>query len=216
MAADDEEEDEREEREKAMILKRETRGKSREKLLDHLKNKCQGVYKPQKLQKISKEISNYMERKAELEAELERLGVKQDKLTDRNVDNTNKNRKTGVSLEKKVNFEGTKEILATKSEEKRKSVLVDNLEEKEEIFVLRETLSDDQNISITESQKRIEIELKIKKLEDKKSRLKKEIEENEKIIRRKVLKHIFNNYDEIIKEKGGNVFVNNITEDNNN
>src|SRR6185437_2488736 len=43
----------------------------------------------------------------------------------------------------------------------------------------------------------------IAELQNKKERLKKEIAEKEKIIHQKVLKHIFNNYQEISQELGG-------------
>jgi len=48
---------------------------------------------------------------------------------------------------------------------------------------------------------------KVKELEDKKARLKKEITDKEKVIRQKVLKHIFNNISDISNELGGDIFL---------
>jgi len=48
---------------------------------------------------------------------------------------------------------------------------------------------------------------KLKELEDKKARLKKEIADKEKVIRQKVLKHIFNNISDISNELGGDIFL---------
>nr|CAG8484491.1 10660_t:CDS:10 [Entrophospora candida] len=55
------------------------------------------------------------------------------------------------------------------------------------------------------------IEIKNKKLESKRARLKRKAEGKERIIRQKILKHIFNNYVEINKELGGNVFLSSVT-----
>jgi len=51
--------------------------------------------------------------------------------------------------------------------------------------------------------------------QDKKAQLKKEIQEKEKVIRQKALKHIFHNYQEISRELGGDVFLNSVTGDHN-
>jgi hypothetical protein len=53
----------------------------------------------------------------------------------------------------------------------------------------------------------------IAELQDKKERLQKEIAEKEKIIHQKVLKHIFNNYEAINKELGGDIFLNSVAGD---
>src|SRR5207249_3312821 len=66
------------------------------------------------------------------------------------------------------------------------------------------------NIGIIEKEKLGE---RITQLQDKKERLEKEIAEKEKVIRQKVLKHIFNNYSEISKELGGNVFLGSVIGD---
>jgi hypothetical protein len=50
-------------------------------------------------------------------------------------------------------------------------------------------------------------------LQDKKSRLQREISEKETAIRQKVLKHIFNNYQNISQELGGGVFLTSVTGD---
>jgi methylphosphotriester-DNA--protein-cysteine methyltransferase len=51
---------------------------------------------------------------------------------------------------------------------------------------------------------------KTKELEDKKDRLRREIADKEKIIRQKVLKHIFNNIDNISNELGGDIFMDSV------
>ncbi|CAJ0761339.1 15541_t:CDS:2 [Entrophospora sp. SA101] len=56
---------------------------------------------------------------------------------------------------------------------------------------------------------------RITQLEEKKEKLKKEIQEKEKIIRQKVLKHIFNNYYEINNILGGDFFISSIIGDDN-
>ncbi|CAG8579574.1 5241_t:CDS:2 [Cetraspora pellucida] len=54
---------------------------------------------------------------------------------------------------------------------------------------------------------------KIKELEDKKDKLRKEIAEKEKIIRQKVLKHIFENYQEVKGELGGDKLMESVVDD---
>jgi len=58
---------------KALSLERKKnkRVKSREKLLEHLKNDCQDTYKPPKLAELSSEIVQFMEKKKKSERELE-------------------------------------------------------------------------------------------------------------------------------------------------
>ncbi|CAG8596108.1 6974_t:CDS:2 [Paraglomus brasilianum] len=63
--------------------------------------------------------------------------------------------------------------------------------------------------------RREEYEKMIAQLQDKKEQLRKEIAEKEKVIRQKVLKHIFNNYEVINKELGGNIFLSSVTGDHN-
>ncbi|KLL04521.1 MAG: hypothetical protein MRERV_20c053, partial [Mycoplasmataceae bacterium RV_VA103A] len=60
------------EREAKIENRKETRGKSREVLLEHLEKVChKGPYQPSKLQKLSDEISVYMEQKIKKKEELE-------------------------------------------------------------------------------------------------------------------------------------------------
>ncbi|CAG8687906.1 21210_t:CDS:2 [Racocetra persica] len=54
---------------------------------------------------------------------------------------------------------------------------------------------------------------RIKELEDKKTKLQREIAEKEKTIRQKILKCIFNNYKEISGELGDDIFLNSVTDD---
>lgn len=68
------------------------------------------------------------------------------------------------------------------------------------------TESDATNIGIGE---------RIVQLEGKKERLEKEISEKEKTIRQKVLKHIFNNYEGISNELGGDIFMESVIGDHN-
>jgi Leucine-rich repeat (LRR) protein len=61
----------------------------------------------------------------------------------------------------------------------------------------------------------IEIGEKIAHLENIKERLQREIAEKEKIIRQKVLKHILNNYESITEQLGGETFLTNLADDDN-
>ena len=84
-----------------------------------------------------------------------------------------------------------------KSENNQTKPITENLEE-------NQTEDKDNKVEII-STKEV-----IAQLQDKKERLKKEIEEKEKIIRQKILKHIFNNYQAISQELGGDVFLNSV------
>lgn len=64
-----------------------------------------------------------------------------------------------------------------------------------------------ENLIIIEKEKRDKM---IAELQSKKERLQKEISEKEKIIHQKILKHIFNNYEAINEELGGNIFLNSV------
>jgi len=58
-----------------LALNKEDRESSRRKILDHLKESCQSIYKPKKLQELSNEIAtdyfDYLKMKEEFERELE-------------------------------------------------------------------------------------------------------------------------------------------------
>ena len=68
----------------------------------------------------------------------------------------------------------------------------------------------EQSFIIIEKEKRDKI---IAELQSKKERLQKEITEKEKVIHQKVLKHIFNNYEAINKELGGDIFLDSVAGD---
>ena len=53
----------------------------------------------------------------------------------------------------------------------------------------------------------------IAQLQNKREKLQREIETKEKVIRQKVLKHIFHNYSDINKELGGDIFLNSVIGD---
>ncbi|RHZ35884.1 GTPase [endosymbiont GvMRE of Glomus versiforme] len=61
----------------------------------------------------------------------------------------------------------------------------------------------------------ISINESIAQLQNTKARLEKEIQEKEKTIRQKVLKHIFNNYEGISKELGGDIFLSSVAGEHN-
>jgi len=171
-------------------LNKNKRIKSREKLLNHLNESCQSVYNPPNLKNLSKEIAadylQYIEKKNELEEELRKSKASKSSSADNQF----------------IKTQGSKNV--SKESNKVESTIE---KEKEPPEIEQEpTTVENNNLAIG----------KIKELEDKKTRLKKEIEEKERIIRQKVLKHILNNYDGINNELGGNFFLDNITEDNNN
>lgn len=163
------------------------RTRSRKMLLDHLKKTCQEVsYKPKKLQDLSSDIVDYMEKKKELEEELRKLSFKETKPVD------------AQTPEIRNNESRSENVLSQSS----KVELIK--EEKQEA----ETSGD--NIGIIDKKEHDKI---IAELQDKKERLKKQIQNKEKAIRQKVLEHIFNNYSEISKESGGETFLSSVKGD---
>ena len=168
------------------------RNKSREKILKHLNKNCQEDYNPEKLQKLSNEIANdyfqYLEKKEELEAELKKL------------------RSSRTNLDKKTktlkNEENENKLESTSPE----SIVNEPSTDKEEKESAKENQERDEKLVIGE---------KIAQLEDKKDRLRKEIAEKERVIRQKVLKHIFSNYGDISNELGGDIFLGSVIGDHN-
>jgi len=204
--------------ENELDLNKIARNKSREKILNHLEKNYRGVsYKPPKLQELSAEIIDYMERKIKLKKDLEELKSSEfkqeekktkpiirgdeNKLSDLGRDNSTEStlkEEESVNLaEKKLVTNGSRSLIA---------------ESGSSIDAKRKVQSQEIVASATNS----EVEKEIRKLESKREELKKEIQEKEKIIRQKVLEHIFNNYGNITNIQGGDNFINNVTEDNNN
>ncbi|MCE8167817.1 MAG: 50S ribosome-binding GTPase [Candidatus Moeniiplasma glomeromycotorum] len=166
------------------------RVKSREKVIEYLnKNNCQGIpYKPPKLEKLSKEIADdYFEYlKKKEELEEELKKIKANTVVSTNIQPT-KTQYGEDKMEKVLDVDNEVESRVESAIEKKQEV--------------------NDSLAIGE---------RIKELEDKKTRLKREITEKERIIRQKVLKHIFNNYDGVSNEMGGGIFLASVTEDNNN
>jgi GTPase SAR1 family protein len=170
-------------------LNKRKRTESRKIVLGHLKDSCQekkDAYKPPKLQELSTEITDYMESKLKLEEELRKL----------------KNNEQSSTINQPLKFEESKNKLENISEEISK----------DESSIEKEKKSIEDNQEITTRNDNLAIG-KIKELENKKARLKKEILEKEKIIRQKVLKHIFNNYKEISSELGGDILMESVVDE---
>ncbi|CAG8462996.1 39496_t:CDS:10 [Gigaspora margarita] len=113
------------------------------------------------------------------------------------VDNSPSDKKLRKNSRKKILDHLQKTCQEDYNPEKLKSLRVEKEElptEKEEKFAV------------------IEVKAVIAQLQDKKEKLQKEIAEKEKKIRQKVLKHIFNNYQEIKQEIGGNIFLDSVTD----
>jgi GTP-binding protein EngB required for normal cell division len=165
--------------EEKLEINQNKRSKSRGKLLEHLTKTCQGdAYKPQKLQGLSTEIADDMDKllesRRELEAELAKLATNNSSLVDHQL--------AGVasSENKLTNISNKSETVVTKNNERK---------------------------PITDAEDKLAIGEKITRLENVREKLEKEIAEKEKVIRQKVLKHIFDNYGAINNEIGGDIFL---------
>jgi len=166
------------------------RNRSRQILFDHLNKNCQKApYKPKKLQSLSSDIIEYIERKKELEKELRKLSFKETKSV-----------VGSKSFEIKDDENRSENILSQSSK-------IELVEEEKQAVEASEN-----KLEIIDER---EYEKMIAELQDKEKRLRKEIEEKEKKIRQKVLEHIFNNYGEISKESGGETFLNSVKGDHN-
>jgi lipopolysaccharide export LptBFGC system permease protein LptF len=164
-------------------LNKGKRDKSRKILLKHLNENCQETsYKPEKLTQLGNEIVVYMERKIELQKELNGLIFKEEKPTSRQ----------------------TPQLASSQNKPESNSDKSNQIE-----FLEKEKPSSEKEgeLRIVNPQELIA------QLQDKKEQLLKEIAEKEKIIRQKVLKHIFNNYEAINKELGGDIFLNSVAGD---
>jgi len=162
-----------------------TRGKSRDKILGHLKKTCQEIYNPPKLQDLSKEITEDMDKLLQSRKELEE---EMTKLKTSSVSSTN-----------------SPFLKATNITKHSASSSKPNTD-KESSEIPEFTAEDYDSITTIAIGK-------IKELEDKKIKLKKEIKEKERIIRQKVLKHILNNYKEISSELGSDIFMESVVGD---
>lgn len=163
------------------------RKQSRAKLLDHLDKICQTDYRPEKLKELSNEIADDMDKLLQSRKELEE-----------EMEKLKASQSSSISIQpSKVNE------LENISETDKKTESVD---EKESVKHEQESKTEDDNLAVGE---------KVKELEDKRAKLKKEIAEKEKSIRQKVLKHIFNNYKEISGELGGDILMESVVGEHN-
>ncbi|CFW93320.1 putative Non-specific protein-tyrosine kinase [endosymbiont DhMRE of Dentiscutata heterogama] len=193
-----------------------TRSKSREILLKHLKKVCQNQespYQPSKLQKLSDDIFSYMEEKIrkrkELEEKRKRLGLEIKRKEEVKV--TNIQVSTAIKNDEN-DFKG----ISQSGTESNETKLLSQQEEKTPVLkifsAVRKSLERSGDIK-TNLKKRTDIlREEIKELEEVK-KLKEEIAEKEETIRKEVLKHIFNNYNEIAEVAGGNTFISSIVGD---
>jgi hypothetical protein len=156
--------------------------------LDHLDKSCQEDYKPEKLEKLSNEIAGDYFQYLEKKNELE------EELKKLRSDETS--------------FASNQFLKSERS--KLESISLES--DKSEASVIREENSPPSNQEMDDN---LVIGEKIAQLEDKKDRLKKEIAEKERIIRQKVLKHIFSNYGDISNELGGDIFLGSVIGDHN-
>ena len=169
-------------------MNKEDREDSQEILLEHLKENCQGEpYRPEKLTQLSDEIKDIYSEYLEKKKELE----EEIKRLNSGSGQISIAPQTSLSQVGNVNTPDNQAELS--SEKERQD----------------ETRT---NIMIIEKK---EYEKMIAELQSKKERLKKEIAEKEKIIHQKVLKHIFNNYQEISQELGGDIFLSSVAGDHN-
>lgn len=186
-------------------INRNKRVKSREKLLKHLAENWHEDYKPPKLAQLSTEIAGdyfqYLQKKEELQKELDDLRTrKQTKLN------------SGQASEIETNENKPSEFSAGSSK-------VELANERIELTVEKKEQTDNnQKLKFEEVMTSIEVKGKITQqktvqLENKTNKLKKEIQEKEELVCQKVLKHIFNNYEGIIKIRGGDSLLDNIIED---
>ncbi|RHZ35876.1 SH3 domain-containing protein [endosymbiont GvMRE of Glomus versiforme] len=196
---DDEDKEERIEREELISESKSRRNKSREILLEHLNKNCQKtLYKPGKLIQLSNDIADdyfqYLKKKEELQKELDKLKSEEDNPISVQVleDQVSKKNSSKSSQFLKSIIEVTNCCKRSRKEEK-------------------DDVSEEDNVGTGI----IGINEIIAQLQDRKAKLRKEIEEKEKTIRQKVLKHIFNNYQAISKELGGDIFLNSVAGDNN-
>src|SRR6185312_3298208 len=160
------------------------RNKSREKILKHLNKNCQEDYNPEKLQKLSNEIANDYFQYLEKKEELE---AELKKLRDSKEDSIYNQ------------FSKTEE-----DENKSENISLESARNESLLELVEDSQTIDNNLVIGE---------KIAQLEDKKDRLRKEIAEKERVIRQKVLKHIFNDIENISNELGGDVFLTSVIGD---
>ncbi|CAI2187248.1 8620_t:CDS:1 [Funneliformis geosporum] len=189
-AADNEDENKKKRREKLMNLNEKARNKSREILLEHLSKVSQGEpYNPANLKELSQEIADdyfqYLKKKEELQKELDEEMKKL----------SSKISQSSVALQTSSGQSSSIDIPILKDSQTELELGEERQAKVEEKVLIIEKKEHDQIIA---------------ELQDKKARLKKEIAEKEKIIHQKVLKHIFNNYEAINKELGGNIFLNSV------
>lgn len=110
-------------------------------------------------------------------------------------------------MKKKEDLEEEMKKIKTSSTDTQSPKIEDNGDKLENVSEAEDIKGNDQELADMEGNDDLAIGEKITQLEDKKAKLKKEIAEKERIIRQKVLKHIFNNIDNISNELGGDFFM---------
>lgn len=169
--------------EEELEFNKEDREKSREILLEHLNKISQGEpYKPDKLKELSEDIADDYFQYLKKKEELQK-----------ELDEEMK-RLSSQSSQSSISQASSSQV----ADDNQAELTTEEKEKPAEI---------EQNPIIIGKEKYEKI---IAELQDKKERLKKEIAEKEKIIHQKVLKHIFNNYEAINKELGGDIFLNSV------
>jgi len=165
---------------------KDIRGKSRGKLLDHLSKSCQEDYNPEKLKELSKDIAeDYFQ-----------------------------------YLEKKRKLAEELRNLKVHSKSSADSQLLEIENTSKESNKSESVVEEEKKISGVDQESKVEVDdlavgEKTKHWEDIKEKLEREIKEKEKIIRQKVLKHIFNNIDNISDELGGDIFMESVVGEHN-
>lgn len=169
----------------SLSYKKKRRTKSREKILSHLKKNCQGD-------------SYKPEKLARLSKEIVNFMDSKIKLKE--------------ELEKLVP-EGSRLTEAQDFEsegDKSESENIFTKNDKTELSLGKKQINKNQT-----KENDSDVEARITKLEIEIKKLEKGIKKNEEIIRQKILKHIFNNYDRIVSVAGGEILIDKLSGDNN-
>jgi hypothetical protein len=215
-------------RETKIENRKKTRSTSRKLLIEYLQKICltqTKEYKPQKLQKLSAEIFDYMQTKieskkklAEKEAKRKRLeeeakkaeeakkkqaeieSISEQSSATEDSENKPERKSNRLKLKTWIKFPSLKKDLKKKGKEKK-----DN----------QESESSKNNPKVITKLKITALENELKELLETK-KLIEEIQEKDGLIRQKVLGHILHNYDDITKVQGSDNFIKTIIGDSNN
>jgi predicted GTPase len=203
--AKNESEDRKRKREEKIADRKTARRKSREILLNHLQQICQGQkspYKPAKLEKLSEEIFTYMEEKIKKREELE--------------EKESKKMAEGRKAKEVEKEHGQKSILKSDKDETENNSVKDSKDEENIVQQENDIEQLEQDLKID---KKFLTKLNISALEKQLQELNKTkeliegIQRADEQIRQVVFKHIFNNIDDIKQVTGSDVFLNSIAND---